>query len=226
MSRKVADIDLKKLWGRAAGHCSLCEEDLLPHLESSVDVIGEMAHVIGYKKDAARGDEEREYDNSYDNLILLCPTCHEKVDNAPKVFTVELLHIRKHEWEEKVAERLNVKPFESIHTLCSAICRLLAENHEIWKSYGPESQVAKDNPLSNMAQYWELRKLDTIVPNNKKIVAILKTNEAMLPETLLRLGYKFKEHSLMFERNCYAPIDNAARFPVEFEKEIMAYAKQ
>ena len=48
--KKIGEADLKKLWGRAAGRCALCGNDLLPLLGSQPDVIGEMAHVIGYKK--------------------------------------------------------------------------------------------------------------------------------------------------------------------------------
>ena len=45
--KKIDEADLKRLWGRAAGRCALCGNDLLPLLGSKPDVIGEMAHVIG-----------------------------------------------------------------------------------------------------------------------------------------------------------------------------------
>lgn len=223
--KKIDEADLKKLWGRAAGRCALCGNDLLPLLGSQPDVIGEMAHVIGYKKDAARGCAKRQYDNSYDNLILLCPTCHTKVDKAPKHFSVKTLKSKKREWEDKVARKLDVEAYKSLRPLCRVISKILIENYEIWKEYGPESKVAADNPLSNMAKYWELRKLDTIVPNNRRIIGMLEASREILPKKLFELACKFKEHALMFEQNCYAPIDNATRFPIEFEEVINAHAK-
>ena len=227
MSRAIADIDIKKLWGKAAGRCSLCKIDLLPILEQSAELIGEMAHIIGYKKDAARGNADRQYDNSYDNLILLCPTCHRKVDKAEKVFTVDVLRRKKLDWENEVARRLGIEKYpKTLPEMCRGILRLLAENYEIWKAYGPESEEAQKNPLSNMASFWEYRKLDTIVPNNKRIINFLEVCKEIVPMDLYKFGCKFKEHAVMFEKNCYSPMDNAMRFPTEFEVEVKKYAKE
>ena len=227
MSRAIADVDIKKLWGKAAGRCSLCKIDLLPILEQSPELIGEMAHIIGYKKDAARGNADRQYDNSYDNLILLCPTCHRKVDKAEKVFTVDVLRHKKLDWENEVARRVGIEKCpKTLPEMCRGILRLLAENYEIWKAYGPESEEAQKNPLSNMASFWEYRKLDTIVPNNKRIINFLEVCKEIVPMDLYKFGCKFKEHAVMFEKNCYSPIDNAMRFPVEFEVEVKKYAKE
>jgi len=178
----------------------------------------------GIREGAARGSAEREYDNSYDNLILLCPTCHEMVDKAEDVYTVEVLRRKKCEWEDEVARRLIEKCPTTLTELCRAITRLLAENYEIWHGYGPESEEAQRNPLSNMARFWEYRKLDTILPNNKRIINLLEVCKEWMPLNLYRLGCKFKEHAAMFERNCYSPIDNAARFPLAFETEVKKYA--
>ena len=109
---------------------------------SKPDVIGEMAHVIGYKKGAARGCAKRQYDNSYDNLILLCPTCHTKVDKAPKHFSVKTLKSKKREWEDKVARKLDGKVYKNLRPLCRAISKILIENYVIWKEYGPESNMS------------------------------------------------------------------------------------
>jgi hypothetical protein len=41
----ISEQDLKLLWGRAAGRCSRCREDLTPKLQSGLAlVLGEMAH--------------------------------------------------------------------------------------------------------------------------------------------------------------------------------------
>lgn len=194
---------------------------MAPYLDiSTPDVIGEMAHIIGFKQDAARGLAVHEFDNSYENLILLCPTCHTKVDAAPQVYTVEKLHELKSAWESKVAMALQVPLFNTIGDLCDSILRILIENRRIWSQYGPESEVAIRNPLSNMSLYWDLRKIDTIVPNNIKICSLIDANKKLIPIRMYEQCVMFKEHAKMFERNCYVVLDNAPRFPIEFEEEV------
>ena len=59
----------------------------------SYTLIGEMAHMVGKKPGAPRydgsmSDADR---NSYENLILLCPTCHVKIDKQVDAYAVEKL---------------------------------------------------------------------------------------------------------------------------------------
>ena len=81
----ISNVDIKILWGRAGGRCSHpeCTEDLTSLVESGNYVVGEMAHVIGNKPTARRGTPEGGED-TYDNLILLCPTHHTHIDKAPE----------------------------------------------------------------------------------------------------------------------------------------------
>ena len=46
----------------------------------------------------------------------------------------------------------------------------------VWKTYGPESDAAQANPLSNLVHIWSLRKLSTIIPNNRRIVEAIRNN--------------------------------------------------
>lgn len=71
--------------------------------------VGEHAHIVAEERRGPRGDSpltlaER---NSYANLILLCPSCHTKVDKVPKDFPVERLHHLKVQHELWVAESLS-----------------------------------------------------------------------------------------------------------------------
>ena len=224
-SRKISERDIKKLWGRSAGRCTLCHQKLLPLIDENIDVIGDMAHVIAYKKSGARGDEGVECDNSYDNLILLCPTCHRIIDHNPAKYSCETLLAVKQAWEVNVDNALEIK-FETPTEALRKIVALMDENHEIWLLCGPESTIAQDNPGSNMADYWTLRKLDTIVPNNRAIIKIADTFIGEMPDKLRFLFCKFKEHARMFEQGCYSPLDNPVRFPKEFDKEMKRYAAQ
>lgn len=224
-SRHIAEKDMKKLWGLAAGRCSLCHDKLLPFIDERVDVIGDMAHVIAYKKDGARGDEKAEYDNSYENLILVCPKCHRIIDHNPNLYSSEVLLAKKQTWESNVDSALEVK-FETQSEAMRKVVALLEENHEVWLQCGPESKIARSNPRSNMADYWTLRKLDTIVPNNRAIIRIVDAFISKIPDKLKSLFCKFKEHARMFEQGCYSPLDNPLRFPKGFDKEMKLYAAQ
>jgi len=105
----IADKDIKLLWGRAGGHCSApgCPEDLTRYLAKSGDIVlGEMAHVIGRRPGAARSDDGVGADDSYENLILLCPNHHTLVDKAEHDYPVVLLREWKQIWEAEVARRL------------------------------------------------------------------------------------------------------------------------
>ena len=81
----IPEKDIKLLWGRAAGRCSYCNIDLTCALETAAPiVIGEMAHVIAKEENGPRGSNliAPNIRNSYQNLILLCPTHHTMIDNV------------------------------------------------------------------------------------------------------------------------------------------------
>ncbi len=102
--------DIKLLWSRAAGRCSICRILLTQESTHGNDVypVGEQAHIVAESKNGPRGDsiispDER---NSYYNLILLCPTHHTEIDNNHFDYPVEKLHIIKQAQEMWVLEAL------------------------------------------------------------------------------------------------------------------------
>lgn len=69
-------------------------------------LVAQMAHIKGEKEGSARYDAglpiaER---NLYDNLILVCPSCHKVIDDQPNSYTVEKLHEIKNQHEKWVLE--------------------------------------------------------------------------------------------------------------------------
>ena len=95
----ISNPELKKLYGLAAGRCSICKINVFDN-----DVhIGEMAHIIAKKPKGARGKVNLSGDiNGYDNLILLCANHHTEVDQNPGYYTVEKLVRIKDEHESSV----------------------------------------------------------------------------------------------------------------------------
>lgn len=102
----------KMLWGRAAARCSMPHCRALLVLDetstASPGLVGEMAHIVGEKKDGPRGnspltDDQR---NEYKNLILLCRNHHGEIDQQPEIWPVDRLHGIKMEHETWVRNSL------------------------------------------------------------------------------------------------------------------------
>lgn len=81
MSRNYSDSTLKKLFSLSGNICAFksCSLKIIDEFES---VIGEISHIEGEKLGSARynsnmTDHQR---NSFENLILLCPTHHTQID--------------------------------------------------------------------------------------------------------------------------------------------------
>jgi hypothetical protein len=100
---------------------------------------------------------------------------------------------------------------------------LLIENNSIWKQFGPESIEAKSNPLSNLKNLWDLRKLDTIVPNNSRIISILRGNRKLFDPEEYEICVQFIGHANAFELNCYKRTEGVPQFPEEFEELVNNY---
>lgn len=108
----IKDRDKKILWARAAGRCSMPDCRVLLTLDKkkgNSSTLGAICHIVGEKKNAARGDSplspaER---NSYSNLILLCSHHHDIIDNDVEKYPTEVLHQIKAEHELWVNERLS-----------------------------------------------------------------------------------------------------------------------
>lgn len=99
----IKSNDIKKLYGLSAGRCNICQVQLV---EKDVH-IGEMAHIIAKSSNGPRGNN-KPIDNTYNNLILLCPTHHTYVDENPLIYPVEELRKIKNEYENFISLRLDV----------------------------------------------------------------------------------------------------------------------
>lgn len=109
----IADRTRKLLWARAHNMCAMCRKPLtedsltagLPGL-----VLGEEAHIVARSEEGPRGrDGDRSDVDGYNNLILLCPDDHTRIDAQPEVYPVEFLQKTK-KTHEKWAERRPPEP--------------------------------------------------------------------------------------------------------------------
>lgn len=106
----ISQKDIKLLWGRSGNRCAICRTELTQDkkLTKGSYTLGEQAHIVGEKEDAARGYSTLSPDerNSYHNLILLCPTHHTEIDKNEDEWPVEKLYCMKSKHEIWVQETL------------------------------------------------------------------------------------------------------------------------
>ena len=104
----ISQVDRKLLWARAYNRCALCRRPLTRPADADERpalVTGEEAHIVARSSTGPRGSERSGVRiDSYDNLVLLCPEDHKRVDDQPTTFSVERLRALKSEHERWAEE--------------------------------------------------------------------------------------------------------------------------
>lgn len=153
MSREAISENVKRrLYAESMGRCMNpnCAQELFINDGD----IGEKAHIRPYCKDA---------DNSYENLIILCPNCHKKFDkisayNAEQVKNWK--QIRREELDKVFSER-----YSSFDELSKKVVPLLLENRTIYENYY----------LGERRALWDKMEPKILV-NNRKLKGLLQNN--------------------------------------------------
>lgn len=86
-----SDVTIKRLFACSQNQCAM-PQCLSPILIGNT-VVGEICHIRARRKNGPRFDSvlTAAQRDEYPNLILLCATCHKRVDSEPETFTVDLL---------------------------------------------------------------------------------------------------------------------------------------
>lgn len=103
LKKPPPEKQIKILWGRSHHLCALCQCEVIEEKKDGTPYpVGINAHIEGENPNSARFNPNLDYPekNNYENLILLCPTCHTKIDNDPGTYTVEKLKQIKQEHED------------------------------------------------------------------------------------------------------------------------------
>ena len=152
MSRNISEIVERKLYAESLGKCMNpnCKEDLF---KMNGDII-ERAHIIPYAKTA---------NNSFDNLILLCPNCHTNYDKNSAFSAEELLNWKKIRQEE--VNKFFNKKFIDFNTLKKEVMPILLENKKIFETY----YLGEEKELWNMFE-------NKILSNNALLRNLFKQN--------------------------------------------------
>ncbi|MCS3922577.1 hypothetical protein M2325_001273 [Methanococcus voltae PS] len=159
MSRNISSKTMKLLFANSGNKCAICKTDITDKEDGNATVLGEMAHIEGLNPNSARyntnmTDPER---NSYDNLMILCPTCHAKIDHNEAKYTTYDLKKIKLDHEKWVSDRLIIKNFSFAHL--DVILSFLINNSSV-KTYNeeirtitPGEKIAKNNLSSKIANF-------------------------------------------------------------------------
>lgn len=101
----ILQSHLKILWALSGNKCAICKNQLIEEhpLQPRVYTnLGEQAHIVADSSVGPRSIDGDPNNNHYSNFIILCPTCHTRVDDQPDYYTTDFLRNRKIEHESNV----------------------------------------------------------------------------------------------------------------------------
>lgn len=156
VSRYIDEAVKRKLYAESMGRCMnpSCQRELFC---KNGDII-EKAHIVPYSKRA---------DNSYENLVLLCPNCHTEFDKNHAFTTEEVLGWK--ELRKKELENVFNKKFETFEDLKKEITPILMENKAIYERYY----------LNDNKKLWEIFEHKILI-NNRKLKMLFLANYSLI----------------------------------------------
>jgi hypothetical protein len=158
--------------------------------------LAEMAHIVaaanrGPRANVSLSPAER---SKYENLLLLCPSCHTSVDKAPASYPETLVLDWKSSHRAKIAQTFSAVEYADRASARAAVEQLLQRNRVIHEQYGPCNDYRFD-PESEIANIWKRKVLAQILPNNSKILAILDANFRHLNAGEFDALERFRQHT-------------------------------
>ena len=224
-SRGAASPDThtqRRLFAASAGFCQNpgCSNELFIDASGESIHIAEMAHVFAANDGGPRtnADLTKEERGAFDNLVMLCANCHTMVDKAPEAFPDRVMLNWKREHANKLQGLFGAVKFSNRASIRQAVEPILAENHAIFKQYGPHIDAAY-NPESGAAEQWKRKMLTRILPNSRKMLAILDVNRQLLDGNEKTTLEQFRQHIDDLEAfHIEANREDASRFPAELAK--------
>lgn len=223
--RKHISTETKlRLFSAAAGHCQRpdCHQPLFPAEMGGDKHIAEMAHVIPHGETGPRYEErpagEFEAD-SFENLILLCPTCHTIIDKDPDGYSRGTLLGWKNNHLAALAHRQGIRAYDERGQARDAVVAAMAENKAVWKEFAPsDGSRFEYDPESEAANTWVQRMRGVILPNHFRILAIIRANLHHLTEDERQTFARYQEHVRgLSERHVCGIAGGAIRYPAEMD---------
>lgn len=151
-SRYITEVVKKRLYAESMGRCMnpACRRKLF---SEDGDII-EKAHIDPYCETA---------NNTFENLVLLCPNCHTEFDKNHKFTSEEVLSWKQTRREE--VERIFSKKFSSFEDLKTEVVPLLEQNKIIYENYY----------LHGRKKLWNKFEIK-VLQNNRKLKLLFSAN--------------------------------------------------
>lgn len=224
-SRGAASPDThtqRRLFAASAGYCQnpACSKELFIDAAGKPIHIAEMAHVFAANDGGPRAkpDLSQEERGAFENLVMLCANCHTTVDKASEAYSDDMMLGWKREHANKLQGLFGAVKFDDRSAARQIMERLLAENYAIFKQYGPHIDAAH-NPESGAAEQWKRKMLVRILPNSRRMLAILDANRHLLRDDEKATLEQFRQHIDDLEAFHIEGVkENASQFPSEFSK--------
>jgi hypothetical protein len=214
-----------RLFSEAAGHCQRpdCLDHLFPAELGGEKHIAELAHVIPHGLDGPRKDQRPEGDfdpDTFDNLILLCPTCHTIVDKNPDAYPRNVLLGWKANHLAALALRQGIRAYDDRSQARDAILGAMDENRAIWDEYAPGSGVSFEyDPESEAAAIWDQRVKSVILPNHYRTQSIMLANQMLMDDGERKTFARYQEHVRgLSERHVCEVVGGAIKYPEEMDR--------
>lgn len=227
MIRKSIPLNTtRQLWSQCGGFCQnpKCNRHLFRSVEGDVVSIANVAHIVGHGSAGPRSDYDlAEYieKDGIANLIMLCLECHKVVDELESKFSVEEMLAWKRSHAEKITSLFAIPNIRDERQLLSAVNDLLDENATIFREYGPFSNNVLRGEGGDGLRLWRRRCLDTIIPNNQRIVQLIEGNRRnfQYPWDVYSQMLLYKIHVEAFQDNCLMDrrVNDYKLFPREFD---------
>jgi hypothetical protein len=216
----------RQLWAHCGGFCQnpSCNKPLFLHIGEDSVSIANVAHIIGHGSSGPRSDHElAEYidTDGVGNLIMLCLECHKVVDELEKAFTVEEVHSWKAVHAQRIRSLFSVPSIKDERELLAEVNDLLDINGALFRECGPYSDHVLGGLGGDGLKVWKRRCLDTILPNNQRIIALIENNKRnfQYPWDVYPQMLQYKIHADAFQDNCLTDqkVNDYKLFPRGFD---------
>lgn len=160
MGRRYISVNVeRRLWTESMGKCMNpdCQADLFTE---NTDII-EKAHINAYSVSE---------DNSFENLVILCPNCHKKFDKAHLITSFDI-----REWKRirrEVIAQIFERKYSSFDEMKRIVKEILLVNKEIYEDYYVRNNKAQWNVFEKK-----------ILINNEKLKTIFTQNLYLMQDS-------------------------------------------
>lgn len=193
---KLSTDQDRQLFIESAGTCLLCTTSLFPGTPAGRSIqVAERAHVIPHSSDGPRGKAARDgiAVDEPSNLVLLCPTCHTKVDKAPEAYPVSTLLAQKLRRAAAVARIGGVVEFSTRADARSVAVELLNANRATFDAYGPDGDGWL--PTNEAVSKWRAVLLDELIPRNKLLLSVVEVNATLTSDADRKAAQLLRIHT-------------------------------